>query len=50
MDIAQMKGRTMETMMSWVQPLHSTLASRELKDMYEVSNREVRNLGLEPKT
>ena len=50
MDIAQMKGRTMETMMSWVQPLHSTLASSELSDMYEVYNKEVRKLGIKPKT
>ena len=26
------------------------VASSELRDMYEVYNREVRNLGIEPKT
>ena len=35
---------------SWVQQLYSTMASSELRDMYEVYNREVRKLGIEPKT
>ena len=30
----------METKWSWVQPLHSTVASSELRDIYEVYNRE----------
>ena len=29
----------MEIEQSWVQPLHSTLASSELRDIYEVYNR-----------
>ena len=29
----------MDTMWSWVQPLHSILASSDLRDMYEVYNR-----------
>ena len=40
----------MENMRSWVQPLHSTMASSKLRDMYGVYNREVRKLGFEPKT
>ena len=40
----------METRRSWVQPLHSTMPSSELRDMYKVYNKEVRNLGFEPKT
>ena len=39
----------METMWSWVQPLHSTMASSELRDFYEVYNREVRIFGIELK-
>ena len=30
----------METRWSWVQPLHSTVASSEIRDMYGVYNRE----------
>ena len=37
----------METRWSWVQPLHSRVASIELRDIYEVYNKEVRNLGFE---
>ena len=35
----------METRWSWVQLLHSTVASSELGDMYEVHNREVSKFG-----
>ena len=35
----------METNWSWVQPLHSTVASSELRDMYAVYNREVSKIG-----
>ena len=43
-------GCPMETRWSWVQPLHSTMASSELRDIYEVYNREVRKLGCQPMT
>ena len=37
MDVAQLVGGCpMETRRSWVQPLHSTVASSELGDMVEV--------------
>ena len=34
---------------SWVQPLHSTMATSKLRDMYKGSNTKVRKPGLEPK-
>ena len=37
----------METRWSWVKPLHSTVASSEIRDIYRVI--EVRKLGFEPK-
>ena len=40
----------METRRAWVLPLHFIVASSELRDMYEIYNREVRKLGFEPKT
>ena len=36
MDVAQLVDCPMETRRSWVQPLHSTVASSELGDMVEV--------------
>ena len=44
------RERAMETTQSWAQPLHSTVASSELRDIYEVYNKEVRKLGFKPKT
>ena len=37
----------METRWSWVQPLDSTVASSELRYIYEIYNREVGKLGFE---
>ena len=50
MDVAQLVRLPMETRWSWVEPLHSTMTSSELRDMYEVYNREVRKLGIVPNT